>query len=63
MAGFPPATLTARYEPQSGEREPDIMEESSQMPPESHQKAADEMARTTKPGGHVIVAVAKKPTR
>lgn len=31
-----------------------------QMPPESHQKAVDEMARTTKPGGHVIVTVANK---
>jgi SAM-dependent methyltransferase len=31
-----------------------------QMPPESHQKSVDEMARTTKPGGHVIVTVANK---
>jgi SAM-dependent methyltransferase len=31
-----------------------------QMPPESHQKAIDEMARTTKPGGHVIVTVANR---
>ena len=31
-----------------------------QMPPESHQKAVDEMARTTKPGGHVIATVANK---
>jgi SAM-dependent methyltransferase len=31
-----------------------------QMPPEAHQKSVDEMARTTKPGGHVIVTVANK---
>lgn len=31
-----------------------------QMPPESHQKSMDEMARCTKPGGHVIVTACNK---